>query len=156
MKIDELIRDLKHTVLHLPWSEIRKDVDEVVGRAVATLEAQQGRIAELEAELKEERYRHDRVQDFEVAEAQELAKLREERRWIPVGERLPDLVPCGAGTAYSEAVNILTSERKVLTAIWDGIDFVADAGFFGGADGVVITHWTPVLLPLPEPPEEAT
>ncbi|MBQ2383043.1 MAG: DUF551 domain-containing protein [Oscillospiraceae bacterium] len=90
MKIDELIRDLKHTVLHLPWSEIRKDVDEVVGRAVATLEAQQGRIAELEAELKEERYRHDRLQDFEVAEAQVLAKLREERRWIPVGERLPE------------------------------------------------------------------
>ncbi|MBQ2382938.1 MAG: DUF551 domain-containing protein [Oscillospiraceae bacterium] len=152
MKIDELIRDLKHTVLHLPWSEIRKGADEVVDRVAQALEAQQARIAELEAELADERYRHDRVQDFEVAEAQELAKLREERRWIPVGERLPDLVPCGAGTAYSEAVNILTSGRKVLTAIWNGSRFLCDADYWE-AWGEKITHWTPVLLPLPEPPE---
>lgn len=33
----------------------------------------------LAAELKDERYRHDRVQDFEVAEAQELAKVKAER-----------------------------------------------------------------------------
>lgn len=32
----------------------------------------------LAAELKDERYRHDRVQDFEVAEAQELAKVKAE------------------------------------------------------------------------------
>lgn len=137
----------RRTVCRLA-TETMEVMEDKLHEASALLKTQQARIAELEAE----RYRHDRLQDFEVAEAQELAKLREERRWIPVGERLPDLVPCGAGTAYSEAVNILTSERKVLTAIWDGIDFVADAGFWG-ADGVVITHWTPVLLPLPEPPE---
>lgn len=51
MKIDELIRDLKHTVLHLPWSQIRKGADEVVDRVVATLEAQQARIAELEKDI---------------------------------------------------------------------------------------------------------
>lgn len=33
----------------------------------------------LDAELKNERYRHDRLQDFEVAEAEELAKIKEER-----------------------------------------------------------------------------
>lgn len=70
--------------------------------------------------------------------------------WIPVTERLPDLIPCDAGTAYSEAVNVLTSGRKVLTAIWDGSDFIADADFWD-AEGEEITHWTPVLLPLPEP-----
>ena len=75
------------------------------------------------------------------------------QRWIPVTERLPDLVPCSAGTAYSEAVNVLTSGRKVLTAIWDGIDFIADAEFWE-AEGEEITHWTPVLLPLPQPPKE--
>ena len=73
------------------------------------------------------------------------------QRWIPVEERLPDLIPCDAGTAYSEAVNILTTRRKVLTAIWDGTDFIADAEFWE-AEGEEITHWTPVLLPLPEPP----
>lgn len=74
------------------------------------------------------------------------------RKWIPVTERLPDLIPCDAGTAYSEAVNVLTSGRKVLTAIWDGSDFIADAEFWE-AEGEAITHWTPVLLPLPAPPK---
>ena len=72
--------------------------------------------------------------------------------WIPVTERLPDTIPCGAGTAYSEAVNVLTTGRKVLTAIWDGTDFIADAEFWE-AEGEEITHWTPVPLPLPEPPK---
>ena len=74
--------------------------------------------------------------------------------WIPVTERLPDLIPCGAGSSYSEAVNVLTSGRKVLTAIWDGTEFIADADFWD-AEGEDITHWTPVLLPLPDPQKEA-
>lgn len=73
-------------------------------------------------------------------------------RWIPVEERLPATIPCAAGTEYSEAVNVLTSGRKVLTAIWDGSEFIADAAFWD-AEGEDITHWTPVLLPLPEPPK---
>ena len=87
--------------------------------------------------------------DFAVASLRE----QEERRWIPVTERLPKLIPCSAGTAYSEAVNVLTTGRKVLTAIYDGNDFIADAEFWD-AEGEEITHWTPVLLPLPESPKE--
>ena len=78
---------------------------------------------------------------------------QEERRWIPVTERLPKLIPSCAGTAYSEAVNVLTTRRKVLTAIYDGNDFIADAEFWD-ADGEAVTHWTPVLFPLPEPLKE--
>lgn len=78
---------------------------------------------------------------------------QEERRWIPVTERLPKLIPSCAGTAYSEAVNVLTTGRTVLTAIYDGTDFIADAEFWD-SEGEEITHWTPVLLPLPEPPKE--
>ena len=73
------------------------------------------------------------------------------QRWIPVDERLPETVPCSAGTAYSEAVNVLTDGRKVLTAIWNGERFLCDADYWE-AWGEKITHWTPVLLPLPEPP----
>ena len=87
--------------------------------------------------------------DFAVAAIRE----QEERRWIPVTERLPKLIPCSAGTAYSEAVNVLTSGRTVLTAIWDGTALIADADFWD-AEGEEITHWTPVLLPLPESPKE--
>lgn len=75
------------------------------------------------------------------------------KKWIPVSERLPDLIPCSAGTAYSEAVNVLTSGRKVLTAIWDGFDWTAEFEFWE-AEGEEVTHWTPVPLPLPEPPKE--
>lgn len=82
----------------------------------------------------------------------EVAKLQTTFEWLPVTERLPELIPCGAGTAYSEAVNVLTSGRKVLTAIWDGTDFIADSEFWE-AEGEEITHWTPVLMPLPEPPK---
>ena len=70
------------------------------------------------------------------------------QEWISVKDRLPDTIPCDAGTAYSEAVNVLTSGRKVLTAIWDGTDFITDAEFCEAEDEE-ITHWTPVLLPLP-------
>lgn len=87
--------------------------------------------------------------------AVEAIREQEQRRWIPVTERLPKLIPCSAGTAYSEAVNVLTSERKVLTAIWDGTDFIADSDFWDAEDEE-ITHWTPVLLQLPEPQKEET
>ena len=34
-------------------------------------------------------------------------------KWTSVKEGLPALIPCGAGTAYSEAVNVLTTgDRK--------------------------------------------
>lgn len=82
-----------------------------------------------------------------------IGEMAEENGWIPVTERLPDLIPCDAGTAYSEAVNVLTTGRKVITAIWDGTEFIGDAAFWD-AENEEITHWAPVLLPLPEPPKE--
>lgn len=99
--------------------------------------------------LKELRAHNDALE----CERQAWFRDQGRHRWIPVAERLPATVPCGAGTAYSEAVNVLTSGRKVLTAIWDGTEFIADAEFWE-AEGEGITHWAPVLLPLPEPPKE--
>ena len=74
------------------------------------------------------------------------------QEWISVKDRLPDTIPCGAGTEYSEAVNVLTNGRKVLTAIWNGFHWICDAEFWD-AEFEEITHWTPVLLPLPKPPK---
>lgn len=123
MDVKELIRDLKYTVLHLPWSQIRKDADEVVGRAVATLEAQQARIAELEAELKEE------------------------RRWIPVGERLPEPDKQVLAIVSGRWENI-TFDRAYELASWS-----SDEGWIMEAwpelEDPEVTYW----MPLPEPPE---
>ena len=72
-------------------------------------------------------------------------------QWISVNDRLPKLIQFEDGKAYSEAVNVLTTGRKVITAIWDGTDFIGDAEFWD-AENEEITHWTPVLLPLPDAP----
>lgn len=90
-----------------------------------------------------------------TSEEKQAAELpRDFGRWIPVEERKPDTVFFEAtGKRYSEAVNVLTSGHNVITAIYDGEDFIGDAAFWEAEDEV-ITHWTPVLLPLPEPPKE--
>ena len=71
------------------------------------------------------------------------------QKWIPVSDRLPELIPCNAGTAYSEAVIVWTDNRKAMIAVWDGIDFLCAADYWE-AWGENITHW----MPLPEPPKE--
>ena len=59
-----------------------------VTEAVSLLISQGEQIADLQNELRDERYRHDRYVDFELAEAEELRKAREAQRWIPEhGER---------------------------------------------------------------------
>ena len=70
-------------------------------------------------------------------------------KWISVEERLPELIPCNAGTAYSEAVIVWTNGRKAMVAVWDGSDFLCAADYWE-AWGEKITHW----MPLPELPKE--
>ena len=70
-------------------------------------------------------------------------------KWIPVTERLPELIPCNAGTAYSEAVIVWTDGRKAMVAVWDGVNFLCAADYWEAWDEN-ITHW----MPLPEPPED--
>lgn len=78
-----------------------------------------------------------------------LAKL-EAQRWVPVGERLPALVPCGAapGHGYSEAVQICTDGKKVLTAVYSHEGWIFARGFWEAWDEEV-THWRPVVGDLP-------
>ena len=70
------------------------------------------------------------------------------QEWISVKDRLPDLIPCNVGTAYSEAVIAWTSGRKAMIAVWDGIDWIAPFDYWE-AWGEEITHW----MPLPAPPK---
>lgn len=82
----------------------------------------------------------------------EIAELREKvPQWISVEDRMPDTVPCDAGTEYSEAVVVWTNGNKAMIAVWDGIDWICPCDFWE-ACGEEITHW----MPLPEPPKEDT
>lgn len=71
------------------------------------------------------------------------------QKWIPVTERVPDLIPCNAGTAYSEAVIVWTEGKKAMVAVWNGKYFLC-AEEYWDAWGEKITHW----MPLPTPPKE--
>lgn len=98
---------------------------------------------------------YDDITDVEYINYEETAKNLIAngviiQRWIPVTERLPELIPSNAGKAYSEAVNVCTNGRKVMVAVWDGIDWLCDMDYWE-AWGETITHWTPVILPLPQP-----
>ena len=80
----------------------------------------------------------------------ENVALREKQRWIPVTERMPNTIPCNAGTEYSEAVIVWTTGNKAMIAVWDGIDFICPTDFWE-AWGEEITNW----MPLPEAPKFA-
>lgn len=95
-------------------------------------------IEQLQQELIDERYRHDRLQDFCVAQGEELARLKARQRWIPVKEGLPE---------DDDDVLIMSSGSRsmgyysVCNEYWaDYINVYYDD----------VTHW----MPLPEAPKE--
>lgn len=75
-------------------------------------------------------------------------------RWIPVEERLPETIPCSAGTEYSEAVIVWTSGKKAMIAVWNGKRFLCAADYWEAWDEK-ITHWAHLPRPLPASPWEA-
>lgn len=139
MELEILIKQLRYVALHLPWSEIRKDADAVIGRVVETLEAQQARIAQLE----------------------------EERRWIPVGERLPEpgqivlVHQIFSWEKFEDGAEVTIGRLRPVPPdekpYWEFQHYRPD--FRNGTimDNDIIcpgseyvTHW----MPLPEPPKE--
>ena len=96
------------------------------------------------------------VTDIQAMDSVDAANLQQNdncaaiaQQWTSVTEELPKLIPCSAGTEYSEAVNVLTSGRKVITAIWDGTYWIGPFEYWE-AWGDEITHW----MPLPQLPKE--
>ena len=119
------LREAQITMFLSPYSE-------------AMLSATANRLKALEQELIDERYRHDRLQDFCVAQGEELSKLKAQQRWIPVTERLPedddDVLIMSSGS-------ISMGYYSVCNEYWaDYINVYYDD----------VTHW----MPLPERPEE--
>ena len=77
--------------------------------------------------------------------ADEIARLREERRWVPVGERLPEegvevLWWCGE---LGQDMGVYVGAKKGLLIEWGSHEWVIDSECF--------THW----MPLPPGPEAA-
>lgn len=68
--------------------------------------------------------------------------------WISVKDRLPELISHNGTRAYSDAVFVFTTGKKVMAAVWDGTQFIFAKSFWE-AWGEEITHW----MPLPEPPK---
>lgn len=130
-------------------SEIKADELEHIAY-LQTLEIQKltARIAALEAEnaeLREGRtlydtYMSDEAMRLIIASKQaleaEVAALKEERRWIPVSERLPEKhTPVWVTTTWGEQ-----HSGFLIDGVWTGL-------FRDFREGE-ITHW----MPLPEPP----
>lgn len=85
----------------------------------------------------------DRVSQAEA----EVERLREARRWIPIGERMP---------APKQEVSLRLGQvvvgPKIVQGYWDGMFWYMRG--YGTSLPIepfsIITHW----LPLPEPPKE--
>ena len=118
-------------------------------------------IGQLQQELVDERYRHDRLQGFCVAQGEELSKLKEQRRWIPVTERLPDtyekdpdwsttvLFMTSQGHVHSGYRNVGRAQKSFYDDDWTPPYWLDESENLSFEEEEV-THW----MPLPEPPKE--
>ena len=74
---------------------------------------------------------------------EENARLKEERRWIPVSERMPE---------SNRRVIFISLEGTVYCGMHQSSvpQWVADGCYFHSSWYKFVTHW----MPLPEPPQE--
>lgn len=142
----ELIKWLRGiTVFLTPYSET------MLGATADRLEA-------LEQELIDERYRHDRLQDFCVEQGAELSEIKARQRWIPVTVRLPEedgkyFVTCSAfGATWMSVLcfaevgeDVDDYDLRGKRNVWYEYDTE-----YGYVHSTSITHW----MPLPELPVE--
>ena len=122
---------------------LRFEADIYVGGSTSVVcEAAADLIEQLQQELIDERYRHDRLQDFCVAQGEELSRLKEQQRWIPVTERLPE-----------DGITVLTFDKRGHVRDRALYTFRGGQRLFrpdGLAPGYGVLYW----MPLPEPPKE--
>lgn len=154
------------------YKELVKQLRSTVSRSKRTLfDDAADAIEQLQKELREERYRHDRLQDFEVAEAEQLHQMRIERnmlskklreresvlsllrqgkqRWISVEHELPPNSDKFCLVVVSGTYRGSTWERAIETAIYS----IAESWIVECCpymENMEVAHW----MPLPELPEE--
>lgn len=83
--------------------------------------------------------------------------LKEENRWIPVSERLPELIACGDEGAYMSHWVHITDGEKVIDAYYYDLtkreakpNYATGKGWYcHGMRKKDITHWKPIILPKP-------
>lgn len=144
------------------YKELVKQLRSTVIRSKRTLfDDAADAIEQLQKELREERYRHDRLQDFEVAEAEQLRqmtiernmlarKLREKEsalelmkqgrpQWISVGDRMPDVDVFLGISRFNNRVRTYKVRKWDREWVVGGLNIKKDIKFW---------------IPLPEPPEE--
>lgn len=104
-------------------------------------------IEQLQRELEDERYRHDRYADYCVAADEERSALKERARWIPVEERLPE----DEGEKiikYGFVHDGELDDRRFMSAgcyyLHDTVPHWRNEGYAG----MKVTHW------MDPPPEE--
>ena len=103
-------------------------------------------IEQLQQELIDERYRHDRLQDFCVAQGEELSKLKERQRLIPVTEKVPEENEDGTVNAVLVTDGFLQHMAYFVNGDW----VFCESGEAKGPMFYEVTHW----MPLPELPKE--
>lgn len=112
-------------------------------------------IAEFDEYIEENRECNTFANSFSADVAEVLretvqnAPTIEQPTWISCAESLPETIACSAGTAYSEAVIVFTTGKKVMIAIFDGEGFLSDGIDYWDAEHDEVTHW----MPLPMPPK---
>lgn len=139
-KTEEIVATLRHCATHN--CIMCPAYSPPHSKCFETLAAACDRLEELEKELIDERYRHDRLQDFCVAQGEEMSKLKARQRWIPVKERLPE-----------EGITVLTFDKRGHVRDRALYTFRGGQRLFrpdGLAPGYDVLYW----MPLPEPPKE--
>jgi len=77
----------------------------------------------------------------------EIDKLREERRWVPVGERLPEH---GDSVWVFDGTDVVIGEYW---GTWQSYGASCDREGLNSETLLGITHWTEIWMPLPPGPE---
>ena len=154
------------------YKELVKQLRSTVSRSKRTLfDDAADAIEQLQKELREERYRHDRLQDFEVAEAEQLHQMRVERNMLSKKlrerESVLDLVlrdgsSCWADPKYEEPIDgesylVIVSGHlgniKLVNA-YQLATYYRDEGWvldrYPKMEALKVHYWAP----LPEPQEE--
>lgn len=79
--------------------------------------------------------------------AEEIAVLREERKWVDAGERLPEYGVSVLAVASGKAANITLCDAVVFATYWDSWEL----DDYPQAEGLTVKWWRPMVAA----PEEA-